>query len=1193
MSISERLQQLLNNGSMSRFFGGWLSTGRPKYRRDRIASGFAFTEVFESRTLLAAAVASSVGNSRDEFVVDLPSADSPDRKISKFIVSNRWTRTATNGTNIKMGDPTTLTWSLPADGVTTDNEDNPDAPNDLRAFLDNTFGAGTGSDLTQRPWFRLFQDSLHRLEELAGLTYVYTTADDGVAMRAGNRGILNVRADVRIMGKNIDDPSNTLAYNGFPNDGDMTIDTSDTAFLSNNVNDFRAFRNVLMHEFMHGLGVEHVESSDADLLMEPFAVDTSDGPQLDDILAIQRLYGDPLEKLGGNTFSTAIDLGNIPTAGSVSRGTSGDSTIVDRSETDFVSIDDESDDDFYKFAVDSAGSVTITLTPRGASYMAGPENGTEISFNSKNQGDLTVKLLGEDGVTVLETQNAGGTGSEEVIQDFMLSSPGTYFIQVTSSTIDKVQLYGLETAYSAIPGGQILGTVFNDLNTDGIQDSGEAGIPDIRVFVDSNSNDAFDEESERFELTDSNGNYSFTELFEVGTYNIRAEFPANLQGTSPELGFHQIDLAFEEVVSDVNFGSRMLPVGTSGSDSFVLNYTADNVTITMATDGGPASMIGTFPLTSALIIDGGTGTDSVRIVGTSESDEVNVQSTSGVQVNGHALTLTSIEQRSLAGGAGDDHYVFDTDLQLGTFTLDESGGGADLLDFSSSALAVTVDLGLSNSQVVNTNLTLILGTVNKFENASGGTGNDTLFGNSLANILDGGAGNDRIIGKTGGDHLNGGIGDDTYVFGNASSTEADFVLENPSEGVDLLDFTAVTVGITLNIGEFGVQSIHTNRTLRLEGTPSIENVSTGAGNDFITGNSAANILNTGGGNDQLNGRAGNDVLIGGAGNDTYAFTKATSAEADTIIENASEGNDLLNFSSITTSITINAGSSLVQNIHTNRSLRLLGTPAIENITTGPGGDKITGNDLANTLNTGGGNDRLIGGAGSDSLIGGAGNDTYEFAMAASAESDSVTEFTGGGTDTLDFSAISTDLMLSLEISEKQFVHAKRTLNLTSHLYLENVIGGSANDVLIGNNSANQLIGNGGRDILVGGRGRDSLFGGTGDDILISGPVNIQSGSTATITFTQFYTKLRQIWTSAAGYVQRVENIHSPQTAGTGKVVYLRATTTQVQSTKVVRNVFSDPDVDTLAGNTGIDFFFSGALDLTPDRVANESLDLVT
>jgi serralysin len=48
----------------------------------------------------------------------------------------------------------------------------------------------------------------------------------------------------------------------------------------------------------------------------------------------------------------------------------------------------------------------------------------------------------------------------------------------------------------------------------------------------------------------------------------------------------------------------------------------------------------------------------------------------------------------------------------------------------------------------------------------------------------------------------------------------------------------------------------------------IENAIGGAGNDTITGNALANVLQGGDGNDQLFGGAGNDTLQGGAGNDT-------------------------------------------------------------------------------------------------------------------------------------------------------------------------------------------------------------------------------------------------------------------------------------------------------------------------------------
>src|SRR4029077_119067 len=47
--------------------------------------------------------------------------------------------------------------------------------------------------------------------------------------------------------------------------------------------------------------------------------------------------------------------------------------------------------------------------------------------------------------------------------------------------------------------------------------------------------------------------------------------------------------------------------------------------------------------------------------------------------------------------------------------------------------------------------------------------------------------------------------------------------------------------------------------------------------------------------------------------------------------------------------------------------------------------------------------------------------------------------------------------------------------------IENVLGGSGNDVLVGDGLANSLYGNGGNDVLRGGLGNDVLDGGTGTD----------------------------------------------------------------------------------------------------------------
>lgn len=93
---------------------------------------------------------------------------------------NRWSRTATDGFGFAQGDPTTLTWSIVPDGTAVGG--NPVIPSSgLVSFLDSIRGAGPGgNDLTQRPWFSLFEQSFDRFSQLSGLTLVYEPNDDGV-----------------------------------------------------------------------------------------------------------------------------------------------------------------------------------------------------------------------------------------------------------------------------------------------------------------------------------------------------------------------------------------------------------------------------------------------------------------------------------------------------------------------------------------------------------------------------------------------------------------------------------------------------------------------------------------------------------------------------------------------------------------------------------------------------------------------------------------------------------------------------------------------------------------------------------------------------------------------------------------------------------------------------------------------------
>jgi Ca2+-binding RTX toxin-like protein len=120
-----------------------------------------------------------------------------------------------------------------------------------------------------------------------------------------------------------------------------------------------------------------------------------------------------------------------------------------------------------------------------------------------------------------------------------------------------------------------------------------------------------------------------------------------------------------------------------------------------------------------------------------------------------------------------------------------------------------------------------------FENASGGGGNDRIFGSALANIINGGGGADVLSGFGGNDIITGGLGNDNMEGGTGNDR---------LEGGDGDDFI---------VGDTFVQSGF---------------LSTGVGADALLG---------GVGEDTLFGGAGRDVLTGGTESDTFFFRSKT------------------------------------------------------------------------------------------------------------------------------------------------------------------------------------------------------------------------------------------------------------------------------------------------------------------------------
>ncbi|MFO1004064.1 MAG: M10 family metallopeptidase C-terminal domain-containing protein, partial [Planctomycetaceae bacterium] len=591
---------------------------------------------------------------------------------------------------------------------------------------------------------------------------------------------------------------------------------------------------------------------------------------------------------------------------------------------------------------------------------------------------------------------------------------------------------------------------------------------------------------------------------------------------------------------------------TSGDDAFVFTYSALAVDVTHAINGGLPVLIGKFPLTAPITLDGLSGNDSVRIVGTSGDDAILVQST-GLTINGAGLILNGFPQITLAGEAGNDTYTFDTDASLSTYTLEDSAGTSDTISMApTSGLPVMLDLSQTTAQSVNAHLSLILGSATDFENATGGDQDDVLSGNSSNNRLTGNGGRDRLNGRDGSDEMIGGQGDDTYVFGLATSSEADTVNEATNGGTDTLDFSAQTTAVTAYLNLTSVQTVHTNRTLQLNSHSTVENLIGGSGSDLLVGNGLNNTLTGNAGDDTLNGTTGSDMLIGGLNNDIYTFGTSSVGEADQVVENTGEGVDTLSFATRTTTVTVYLHSTAVQTVHTNRTLQLSSHSTIENLIGGSGSDLLVGNALNNTLTGGAGDDILNGTIGSDLLFGGLDNDVYTFGTASVAEVDQVFENTSEGIDTLSFATQTISVTLSLNSTAVQPVHASRSLQLNSINDFENLVGGSASDVLVGNTMDNTLTGGAGDDLLNGTTGSDLLIGGLDNDVYTFGAASVGEAD-------------RVVENAGEG----VDTI-SFSTQTQGVTVYLNTAAVQLVHANRTLQLNSINDFENLTGGSGAD-----------------------
>jgi Ca2+-binding RTX toxin-like protein len=459
--------------------------------------------------------------------------------------------------------------------------------------------------------------------------------------------------------------------------------------------------------------------------------------------------------------------------------------------------------------------------------------------------------------------------------------------------------------------------------------------------------------------------------------------------------------------------------GGAGLDIANYDFLHDDITVTLNTMGVAVIVTDTYFVddTDTLFnIEGfisGSGNDTL----TGDSDVNNFKGGDGND------TLYGMAGNDyLDGGAGDD-------------TL-EGGTGDDKLI---GGLGIDTVIYRNDEQIIanlakQTIYASGQGTdfVIAIENITTAGGNDELIGSNANEIFRSGGGNDTLSGGAGSDHLYGESGDDRLDGG----TGIDYL--DGGIGIDTADYSKVKIDLTASLSKITGQGIDASLN-------NIENISTGSGNDVLTGNLSSNVLLSGAGNDTLSGGRGNDTLDGGIGNDTADYS----------------------YTSNKLNITLNSASTVVVNADSGDSDTLI---SIENLIGGNNNDTLIGDATGNYLSGGQGNDTLSGGDGDDVLSGGLGDDALNG---------------GTGNNTADYSYAEGDLDITLNGATEVKVNAGTgdTDTLTG---IKNLIGGKGDDKLQGDAADNSLSGGAGNDKLSGGDGNDRLNASLGNDDLQGG-----------------------------------------------------------------------------------------------------------
>jgi Ca2+-binding RTX toxin-like protein len=481
---------------------------------------------------------------------------------------------------------------------------------------------------------------------------------------------------------------------------------------------------------------------------------------------------------------------------------------------------------------------------------------------------------------------------------------------------------------------------------------------------------------------------------------------------------------------------------------------------------------------------------------------------------------------TINAGAGDDQIF--------------GGGGNDVLSGGAGNDVLTG--GSGNDQLV------------------GDSGNDELRGSDGDDKMFGGDGDDLLIGSSGSDDLRGGEGNDILLPGTYASIPGISDSADGGAGIDTVSFADVTVAVRVRLAEYFAEELVADpniQTVRVN-LFSIENAIGGSGNDALVGDDNANVLSGLGGNDSLRGLGGNDTLYGGDGDDLMTG----SSGADLLDGGA--GTDTADYTDALSGVTVDLAGTGTRGEalgDTYVSIERVNGTRFDDTMTGGGG-------FGSTLLGGGGNDTLYGGTGAfnylyggdgvDTLIGGSGRDYLSPGSSTSASGLPDVVDGGSGIDTITYAeAAISGMDINLAAGIVRIAGGQRVEATVANV--ENVVGGSGNDLIVGNSFGNELYGGSGDDILSPGK---AIVKSNQKDIVDGG------GGSDTVSFAN---------TQPDSYGGRIGGVSVNLTTGQAIEIYGGPNGVWMSATLIsIENAVGTSGNDQLSGNTGVNVLSGGA-----------------